>query len=91
STSLARRRLTSQSGRDVVLSTWYGLGHLGESLMAEASCHKSRKRQTKKKSTNGNSARASNVVPHRSTSLARRRLTFHSGLGVVLSTWYGRS
>ncbi|CAM9265588.1 unnamed protein product, partial [Sphacelaria rigidula] len=33
----------------------------------------------------------SNVIPHRSTSLARRRLTSQSRRDVVLSTWYGCS
>ena len=34
---------------------------------------------------------ASHVIPHRSTSPARRRLTSQSGQDVVQSTWYGRS
>ena len=38
-----------------------------------------------------NNTRDSNVVPHRSTSLARRCLTSLSRREAVLSSWYGRS
>ncbi|CAM9506641.1 unnamed protein product, partial [Sphacelaria rigidula] len=96
STSLARHRSTSQSGRDVVLSTWYGrffttnhphhtVLHRGIPRLGEPA-------------TGGNdralcwvnSIRASHVVHYRSTSRARRLLTPQSGRDVVLPTWYGR-
>lgn len=38
-----------------------------------------------------NNTRDSNVVPHRSTSLARQCLTSLSRREAVLSLWYGRS
>jgi hypothetical protein len=38
-----------------------------------------------------NNTRDSNVVPHRSTNLARRCLTSQSGRDAVLSSLYGRS
>ena len=38
-----------------------------------------------------NNTRDSNVVPHRSTNLARRCLTSLSRREAVLSSWYGRS
>ena len=38
-----------------------------------------------------NNTRDSNVVPHRSTNLARTCLTSLSGREAVLSRWYGRS
>jgi hypothetical protein len=38
-----------------------------------------------------NNTRDSNVVPHRSTNLARQCLTSLSRREAVLSLWYGRS
>lgn len=52
-------------------------------------CSKKGRREASRQKRN--STRASHVVPHRSTSLARRRLTSQSGRDVVRSAWYGRS
>ncbi len=44
-----------------------------------------------KKKEQKNNTRDSNVVPHRSTNLARQCLTSLSRREAVLSLWYGRS
>ena len=47
--------------------------------------------KTDRPETQKNNTRDSNVVPHRSTNLARQCLTSLSRREAVLSLWYGRS
>ena len=72
------------AGTDVVVS---GCSSTMMTIVGAVSIDDDRWRGVQKR----NSTRASHVVPHRSTSLARRRLTSQSGRDVVRSTWYGRS
>ena len=50
-----------------------------------------RRGQNKRQQEQKNNTRDSNVVPHRSTNLARQCLTSLSRREAVLSLWYGRS
>ena len=53
--------------------------------------NKWKKNETKKCRQKENNTKDSNVVPHRSTNLARACLTSLSRREAVLSCWYGRS
>ena len=69
------------SGEQVVSVWWVGEHLRGWVLLT--------KKQVKK--LQKNNTRDSNVVPHRSTNLARQCLTSLSRREAVLSLWYGRS
>jgi hypothetical protein len=94
---------TSSCSGHLEVSCWYGNGKMASALpmhhqymtsllqlnMAEAKQIQKRKRQSAKRQKNN--TRDSNVVPHRSTNLARQCLTSLSRREAVLSLWYGRS
>ena len=66
-------------------------GHMVDDRMqACVGWHESQEGQEMQKEQKNNT-RDSNVVPHRSTNLARKCLTSLSRREAVLSLWYGRS
>ena len=59
--------------------------------LEERECRVDNQKMHRKQKKQKNNTRDSNVVPHRSTNLARQCLTSLSRREAVLSLWYGRS